>query len=172
MCTRVKLHFTSRKLTHHLGKLATNYVSKALKSDLRFSFLPESGIKKSTGRQRCPLSPPPPRVTCFLQLSFWVSSWDFWPGRREGSGPPEGQGSRRNRGRRRGVQQPRSSFMHKDLQNLLHGTWGESWFCPRPVDPESESWEPGSGAKGCWGKETSMEPCIEPIPEAHWSLPL
>lgn len=59
MCTRVKLHFTSRKLTHHLGKLATNYVSKALKSDLRFSFLPECGIEKGPGAQPCPLSPFP-----------------------------------------------------------------------------------------------------------------
>lgn len=84
VCTRVKLHFTSRKLTHHLGKLATNYVSKALKSDLRFSFLPESGIKKSTGGQLCPL--PRPHLPEWLASCSWVSEF-----------PPEISGQRGGR---------------------------------------------------------------------------
>lgn len=138
MCTRVKLHFTSRKLTHHLRKLATNYVSKALKSDLRFSFLPECGIKKSTGIQLCPLSCLL-GMTSFLQLSFWVSFWVFWqgrraPGRRRGTGWQE----------ERNPSVVRCAFVHKYFKNLLYGTGGESRLCPRTADPRSESRDWGS----------------------------
>lgn len=68
--TRVKLHFTSRKLTHHLGKLATNYVSKALKSDLRFSFCQNVELKRAQGPSLVPSLPSPERLLSCPEFQF------------------------------------------------------------------------------------------------------
>lgn len=79
VCTRVKLHFTSRKLTHHLGKLATNYVSKSLKSDLRFSFCQNVELK---GAQAPSFVPSPLSFLAAEVLSFLPRLSGPWLGRR------------------------------------------------------------------------------------------
>ena len=108
-------------MTHHLGKLATNYVSKALKSDLRFSFLPESGIKKGTGGQLCPLptTPPPHPQSDVLLAAEFLSFLLRFLAREE-------RQQEEQRQKERSPATFRSPFMPKDLQNLPHGTWGES----------------------------------------------
>lgn len=80
----------------------------------------------------------------------------------------ERQASRRNRGRRRGVQQPlevRSCTRIYKICSMAHGEKVD--FAPEQLTQGLRAGNQDSGAKGCWGKETSMESCTEPIPEAH-----